>query len=87
MREVRIVNQLLSRIITVCSHVKIEKNKRMNKEQNFLDAIVNYAVVIRADIETVQKVKRCIESCSDVDVVYQRYSFNKLMVEEDKDEG
>ncbi|MDD3492899.1 MAG: hypothetical protein PHZ19_05335 [Candidatus Thermoplasmatota archaeon] len=55
----------------------------MIKEENFLDTIVNYAVVVRTTVGTVRKLKEDILRHNDVDVIYQRYSFNKLIVHEE----
>jgi len=52
------------------------------KEINFLETKVNCAIVFRADIETVRQVKKTLLGFPDVQMVYQRYSFNQLIVRE-----
>jgi hypothetical protein len=55
----------------------------MNEDENsFLDTIVNYAVVIRADLESINELKQELAQNPCVDVVYQKYSFNKLIIKE-----
>ena len=53
------------------------------KEKYFLETIVNYAIVIRADLETINEVKQDFAQNPCIDVVYQKYSFNKLYIRED----
>jgi hypothetical protein len=53
------------------------------KDKSFLKTIVNFAVVIRADLATINKIKRELASNPDVEVVYQKFSFNKLFIKED----
>lgn len=58
----------------------------MNKGKNsFLDTIVNYALVIRTDLDTINRIKEEILCFPNVEIVYQRYSFNKLIIREDGD--
>lgn len=61
--------------------------KEENKEENktFLKTNVNYALVIRADVNTVSEIKNYIGCFGDVEVIYQRYSFNKLLIVEEGD--
>jgi hypothetical protein len=55
----------------------------MKEDMNsFLDTIVNYAVVIRADLESINELKQVLAQNPCVDVVYQKYSFNKLIIRE-----
>ena len=55
-----------------------------NEEKNsFLDTIVNYAVVIKTNVDTVQEIKEYISYLPNVEVVYQKYSFSKLIVTEE----
>lgn len=65
------------------------KKDSENKEKiSFLDTLVNYAVIIRADVETIDQIKRDFAQNPGVEVVYQRYSFNKLFIKEDgEDDG
>ena len=55
----------------------------MKEDMNsFLDTIVNYAIVIRADLESINELKQVLAQIPCVDVVYQKYSFNKLVIRE-----
>ena len=53
------------------------------KDKSFLETIVNFAVVIRADLATINKIKRELASNPDVEVVYQKFSFSRLYIKED----
>jgi len=55
-----------------------------NRRRTFLDTIVNYAVVIKTDVGTVQEIKEYISYLPNVEVVYQKYSFSKLIVKEEE---
>ncbi len=58
----------------------------MNKENtSFLDTIVNYAIVIRTDLGTIQKIKKNILQLYDVDIVYQKMSIGMLFIKEEGD--
>lgn len=59
----------------------------MNKEgkNTFLDTIANYALVIRADLDTIDEIKKEINHYPSVEIVYQKYSFDKLYIKEDGD--
>ena len=57
--------------------------KEINK--TFLKTKVNYALVIRADVETVSEIKNYIGCFEDIELIYQRYSFNKLFITEEGD--
>ena len=61
---------------------EINEESRMN---SFLDTIVNYAVVIRADLEIINEIKQGFAHNPCIDVVYQKYSFNKLYIKEGGD--
>jgi hypothetical protein len=55
----------------------------MKEEMNsFLDTIVNYAVVIRADLKSINELKQVLAQNPCINVVYQKYSFNKLIIRE-----
>lgn len=56
-----------------------------NEGDSFLETIVNFAIVIRADLETINQIKQDLSKNQSVDVVYQKYSFNKLIIREDGD--
>jgi len=53
------------------------------EDKSFLETIVNYAIVIRADLESINQVKQDFAQNPCIDVVYQKYSFNKLYIRED----
>ena len=53
------------------------------KEKCFLETIVIYAIVIRANLETINQVKQAFAQNPCIDVVYQKYSFHKLYIRED----
>jgi hypothetical protein len=55
----------------------------IDRNKDFLTTIVNYAIVVRADIESVNEIKQFLAQNSCIDVVYQKYSFNKLYIMED----
>jgi len=59
-----------------------EINER-DEENSFLETIVNYAIVIRADLDTINEIKQDFAHNPCIDVVYQKYSFNKLYIRED----
>jgi uncharacterized protein (UPF0332 family) len=50
--------------------------------EEFLSTKVNYAIVLRADLETLQCLKVQIAQCPTVDVIYQKVSGNKLRIVE-----
>jgi hypothetical protein len=52
----------------------------MNEE--FLKIRVNYAVVIKADFETIEKIKQFLASQDGCSVIFQRVSVAKLWVKE-----
>ena len=55
----------------------------MKEEMNsFLETIVNYAIVVRADLKSINELKQELAHNPCVDVVYQKYSFNKLIIKE-----
>ncbi|EMR75578.1 hypothetical protein MBGDF03_00124 [Thermoplasmatales archaeon SCGC AB-540-F20] len=56
-------------------------------EKSFLDTIVNFAIVIRADLATINEIKQDLAHNPNVDVVYQKFSFDKLYIREDGDVG
>ena len=55
----------------------------IDRKKEFLETIVNFAVVIRADIETINEIKQDFARNPCIDVVYQKYSFNRLYITED----
>ncbi|RLF45812.1 MAG: hypothetical protein DRN17_01765 [Thermoplasmata archaeon] len=58
----------------------------MNKEESsFLDTIVNYAMVVRTDLGTIQKIKKDILQLYGVNVVYQKMSIGMLFIKEESD--
>jgi len=58
----------------------------MNKEEtSFLDTIVNYAMVVRTDLGTIQKIKKDILQLYGVNVVYQKMSIGMLFIKEEGD--
>jgi hypothetical protein len=62
--------------------------KEINEENwknGFLKSLVNYGIVIRADFRTIEEIKMLLAHRPDVDVVYQRYSLNKLYIRDDGD--
>ena len=55
----------------------------MNKElEEFMKTKVNFAIVLNADINTVQELKKELEMNPDIELIYQKHSFRKLMIEE-----
>ena len=52
-------------------------------EKNFLSTIVNYAVVIRTDFETISQIKKEMQRYDNVEIVYQKYSLFRLMIREE----
>jgi len=60
----------------------------MNKinEKSFLETIVNYALVIRADLDTIAEIKKQIKEYPAVETIYQKYSLKKLIINEETDE-
>ena len=57
----------------------------IDRKNEFLETIVNFAIVIRADIETINEIKKEFARNPCIEVVYQKYSFNKLYVREGSD--
>ena len=57
------------------------------KDKNtFLETIVNYALVIRADLDTIAEIKKQIKEYPNVETIYQKYSLKKLVINEETDE-
>jgi hypothetical protein len=54
-----------------------------DKNNDFLNTIVNFAIVIRADLETINDIKQDFAQNPCIDIVYQKYSFNRLYIRED----
>ena len=52
-------------------------------KKDFEDTIVNYAVVLRADIRSINDLKWYLAQNECIDVIYQKYSFNRLFIKED----
>ncbi len=62
--------------------------KQIEKEfckDSFLETIVNYGLIIRGNLEAIEEIKLYLAHHPDVDVIYQRYSFNKLYIRDDGD--
>jgi hypothetical protein len=59
---------------------KIERD-----EKSFLETIVNFAIVIRADLDIIKEIKQDLAHNPSVDIVYQKFSFDKLYIREDSD--
>ena len=57
----------------------------IEKKNEFEDTIVNFAVVIRADISSINDLKCFLAQNECIDVIYQKYSFNRLFIREDGD--
>jgi len=54
-------------------------------ENSFLETIVNYALVIRTDLDTISEIKKQIRLFPNVEVIYQKYSFKRLVIKEEGD--
>ena len=52
-------------------------------KNEFEDTIVNFAIVIRADISSINDLKWYLAQNECIDVIYQKYSFNRLYIKED----
>jgi len=63
----------------------MEEIKEKYKKDSFLKSLVNYGIIIRADFETIEEIKMYLDHYTDIDVIYQRYSFNKLYIKDDGD--
>jgi len=51
------------------------------KEQDFLKTRLNFAVVLRCDIEEIQRIKTYLSQLQ-VEVIYQKISGDKLIIKE-----
>lgn len=58
----------------------------MKEKNEFLDTIVNFAVVLRADIKTITELKLYLARNQCINVIYQKYSFQRLLIQEDGEE-
>ena len=58
-----------------------------NDADKFMETIVNWAVVLKADLRTVEEIKQYLSTFPGVFVVYQKTSFNKLKVSEENGEA
>ncbi len=54
-------------------------------KDSFLETLVNYGLIIRGDLEAIEEIKIYLAHHPGVDVIYQRYSFNKLYIKDDGD--
>lgn len=61
----------------------MKKINKENERDSFLETIVNFAIVIRTDVEKIEELKKELAQNSCIDIVYQKYSFNKLYIQED----
>ena len=52
------------------------------KEQDFLKTRLNFAVVLRCDIEEIQRIKTYLSQLQ-IEVIYQKISGGKLLIKED----
>ena len=57
----------------------------IERKNDFQDTIVNFAVVVRADISSINDLKWYLAQNECIDVIYQKYSFNRLFISEDGD--
>lgn len=53
----------------------------MNNDDDFFDTIFSFAVVVRADINQIQALKKYIAE-QHITIAYQKTSTNKLIVKE-----
>ena len=53
-------------------------------ENSFMETIVNYALVIRTDLDTISEIKKQIRLYPNVEIIYQKYSFKHLVIKEEE---
>ncbi len=56
-----------------------------NENNCFFDVIVNYGLVIRGNLEVITQIKTIIKRNPSIEVIYQKYSFNRLYIKEGGD--
>jgi len=88
----QIIVEMYIQSFSLCFNVVLDVNNKirgkMNQEdirKSFLETVVNYAVVFRADIDAVNEIKEYLAHHPSIDVVYQKYSFSKLYIKESSD--
>jgi len=54
----------------------------MTQENNFLSNKFSHGLIIRADYETIQAIKKHISQYDDKKIIFQKISTNKLWIKE-----
>jgi len=55
--------------------------------KDFLNTNVSYALVVRGDIDSIKELKKHLADLSDLELIYQRMSLNKLYIMESLPSG
>jgi nitrate reductase NapAB chaperone NapD len=59
----------------------------MRNNNDFLKTRINYAVVLRTDLETVEKIKEYLSQLPDVALIFQKADVGKLLIVRESDRG
>jgi len=54
----------------------------IKKNSDFLASFFSFGLVIRGNLENIQDIKEYISNCSDVNIIFQKISTNKLWIKE-----
>ena len=57
-----------------------------NHDDDFLKVFVNYGLVIKADLETLTKIKEFLANLPDVHIIYQVVDGGKLWIKREGEE-
>jgi len=52
----------------------------MDNKDDFLCTIVNWGVIVRADFETIQRIKKMLAGIPELDIIYQAVDTGRLRI-------
>ena len=65
----------------------IKEALRMEKKDDFLRTPINWAVVIRADLPIILKIKEYLASVQELEIIYQAMDTGKLLIVKENQES